>query len=108
MAKSLLEYAEWLTERNLRWPAAPAIESAKATPYVKPLTGIRAVTWNVYGTLLRITDGELLFQHPQAIRMEIALDKTIQEFNMWNSMTRKPGKPWEYLQQLYLNAVDEL
>lgn len=108
MAKSLLEYAEWLTERNLRWPAAPGIESAKATPYVKPLAGIRAVTWNVYGTLLRITDGELLFQHPQAIRMEIALDKTIQEFNMWNSMTRKPGKPWEYMQQKYLHAVDEL
>ncbi|HEY4262333.1 MAG TPA: HAD hydrolase-like protein [Schlesneria sp.] len=108
MAKSLLEYAEWLAERKLRWPAAPKIESAKATAYLKPLTGIRAITWNVYGTLLRITDGELLFQHPQAIRMEIALDKTIQEFNMWNSMTRKPGKPWEYMQQKYLNAVDEL
>lgn len=108
MAKSLFEYAEWLTERNLRWPAAPKVESAKATPYLKALSGIKAVTWNVYGTLLRITDGDLLFQHPQAIRMEIALDKTIQEFNMWNSMTRKPGKPFEYMQQKYLHAFDEL
>ncbi|MEI8380137.1 MAG: HAD family hydrolase [Planctomycetota bacterium] len=108
MAKSLLEYAEWLAERNLRWPAPPALETAKATPYIKPLTGIRAVTWNVYGTLLRIADGDLLFQHPQAIRMEIALDKTIQEFNMWNSMTRKPGKPWEYMQQKYLKVLEDL
>ena len=108
MAKSLLEYAEWLAERNLRWPAPPSVEPAKATAYIKPIAGIRAVTWNVYGTLLRIADGELLFQHPQAIRMEIALDKTIQEFNMWNSMTRKPGKPWEYMQQKYLNVLDEL
>ena len=108
MAKSLLEYAEWLAERNLRWPAAPKLESAKATPYLKPLSGIKAVTWNVYGTLLRISDGDLLFQHPQPIRMEIALDKTIQEFNMWNSMTRKPGKPWEYMQQKYLHVFDEL
>ena len=108
MAKSLFEYAEWLAERNLRWPAAPKVESAKATPYLKPLAEIKAVAWNVYGTLLRISDGDLLFQHPQAIRMEIALDKTIQEFNMWNSMTRKPGKPWEYMQLKYLHVWDEL
>ena len=108
MAKSLFEYAEWLAERNLRWPAPPMIESAKATPYTKPMTGIKAVTWNVYGTLLRISDGDLLFQHPQPIRMEIALDKTIQEFNMWNSMTRKPGKPWEYMQQKYLHVLEDL
>lgn len=108
MAKSLFEYADWLAERNLRWPAPPKLESAKATPYTKPLSGIKAVTWNVYGTLLRISDGDLLFQHPQAIRMEIALDKTIQEFNMWNSMTRKPGKPWEYMQQKYTNVLEDL
>ncbi len=108
MPKSLFEYADWLAERDLRWPAAPKAESAKATPYLKPITGIKAVTWNLYGTLLRIADGDLLFQHPQPVRMEIALDKTIQEFNMWNSMTRKPGKPWEYMQQKYLNVYDEL
>lgn len=108
MAKSLFEYAEWLAGRNLRWPAPPKLEPAKATPYLKPIAGIKAVTWNVYGTLLRISDGDLLFQHPQAIRMEVALEKTIQEFNMWNSMTRKPGKPWEYMQQKYLHVLDEL
>ena len=107
MAKTLLEYADWLIERKLLWPAAPQPEPAKAMPYLKPLPGIKAVTWNVYGTLLRIADGELLFQHPQAIRMEVALDKTIHEFNMWNSMTRKPGKPWEYMQQKYLHALEE-
>lgn len=108
MAKTLLEYADWLAEKKTRWPAPPKADPAKATPYLKPLTGIKAVSWNVYGTLLRISDGDLLFQHPQAIRMEVALDKTIHEFNMWNSMTRKPGKPWEYMQQKYLQALDEL
>lgn len=107
MAKTLLEYADWLTERQLRWPAPPKAEPAKATPYLKPLTAIKAVSWNVYGTLLRIADGELLFQHPQAIRMEVALDKTIQEFNMWNSMTRKMGQPWEYMLQKYVHALEE-
>ena len=39
--------------------------------------------------------------------MEIALDKTIKEFNMWNSMTRKPGKPAEGMIVRYTRALDE-
>jgi FMN phosphatase YigB (HAD superfamily) len=108
MAKSLAEYADWLAERKLLWPAAPKLESPHALPYAKPLAGIKAVAWDVYGTLLRIADGELLFQHPQTVRMEVALDKTLQEFALWHSMSRKPGAPWEYLQTLYLRAYDDL
>ena len=108
MPKSLAEYADWLSERNLRWPTAPRRDPVNAAAYVKPLSGIKAVAWDVYGTLLRITDGELLFQHPQQMRMEVALDKTVQEFKMWNSMSRKPGAPWEYMLQLYTRAYDDL
>ncbi|HUQ69250.1 MAG TPA: HAD family hydrolase, partial [Planctomycetaceae bacterium] len=79
-----------------------------ALPYARPLAGIKAVAWDVYGTLLRISDGELLFQHPQAVRMEVALDKTLQEFNLWHSMSRKPGAPWEYLQSMYTRSYDDL
>ena len=107
MARTLFEYAEWLEERNLLWPAAPKAAPAPATPFLRPLPGIRAVTWSIYGTLLTISDGELLHMHPQSIRMQVALDKTIHEFNMWNSMTRKPGAPWEYMLQKYKNAVEE-
>lgn len=107
MAKSLLEYADWLAERNLRWPAPPKVEPIKVTPSILPLEGIRAVTWEIYGTLLRITDGDLLFDHPQMIRMEIAAEKTIHEFNMWNSMTRRSGKPSDGLLPKYLNALHD-
>lgn len=108
MPLSLAEYAASLAERNLRWPAPPKQVPVQAAPYLKPLPGIKGVVWDVYGTLLRIADGELLFQHPQQMRMEIALDKTLQEFNLWNSMSRKPGAPWEYLLQLYNRAYDDL
>ena len=108
MPQSLAEYAEWLAGRKLIWPAAPPAVSVKATPYIRPLTGIRAVTWSVYGTLLRITDGELLHTHPQQLRMQVALEKTIQEFNMWNSMTRKPGAPWEYMLHQYQEIFSDL
>lgn len=107
MPKTLLEYSDWLAERELKWPAPPKAQPISATPSTKPLENIRAVTWSIYGTLLRITDGELLFIHPQAIRMDVAVEKTIHEFNMWNSMTRRPGKPSDGLLPKYLNAMDE-
>jgi FMN phosphatase YigB (HAD superfamily) len=107
MPKTLLEYADLLDERNLRWPAPPKVEIVNAAPSMKPLPGIRAVTWSLYGTLLRITDGELLFRHPQSIRMEVAIEKTIHEFNMWNSMTRRPGKPADLMLPKYINALED-
>lgn len=108
MPQSLAEYAAWLSERDLRWPAAPKRVPVQASPFLKPIPGIKGVAWDVYGTLLRIADGELLFQHPQQVRMEVALDKTLQEFNLWNSMSRKPGAPWEYLKQMYDRSYDDL
>ena len=107
MAKSLQEYAEWLDERDLPFPAPPNFESANATPYLKPMKGIRAVTWSIYGTLLRVSEGELSFVHPDAHQMQVALDKTVQEFNMWNSMHRTPIPPWEQLSERYKTAVDD-
>lgn len=101
MPKSLQEYSRWLSERDLRWPRVPDIVPVKATPTLKPLRGIRAVSWSVYGTLLRISDGELLYDHPQRFRMQIPLEKVIEEFNVWQSMSRKPGAPWEYFYRQY-------
>ena len=108
MAKSLSEYLDWLCGRSeLIWPRPPAPKPLKATPFLKPLPGIRAVVWSVYGTLLRIDGGRLYHVHPQQLRMQIALEKTIEEFRMWQSMSRKPGAPWEYMLQQYTRAVEE-
>lgn len=108
MAKSLTEYLEWLRERGeLIWPRPPAPKPLKATPFLKPLPGIRGVVWAVYGTLLRIDGGRLYHIHPQQLRMQIALEKTIEEFNMWHSMSRKPGAPWEYMLQQYSRLIEE-
>lgn len=109
MAKSLSEYIEWVEARpQLIWPKPPIPVPLDASPYLKPLPEIRAVTWCVYGTLLNIQGGRLYHVHPQAVRMQIALQKTIDEFNMWHSMTRKPGQPWETLLPQYTNFVEEL
>lgn len=105
MPLTLEQYATWLDTRGLPWPAAPKVEPAKARPHLPRLRGLKAILWNVYGTLLAIPFGELLFEHPQPMIMEVALDKTINEFKMWGSMSRKPGAPSEYMRHLYAQEL---
>src|SRR4051812_33639056 len=98
MPLTLEQYASYLdTRRDLSWPAPPTVERPKARPHLTRLPQVRAVLWNVYGTLLAIPGGELTFEHPTPFVMNVALDKTIQEFKMWASMSRKPGQPADYM-----------
>jgi FMN phosphatase YigB (HAD superfamily) len=107
MPLTLEQYATWLDGRGLPWPSAPAVKLPKARPCLVPLPDVRVVTWSTYGTLLNIAGGELMFEHPQKFIMDVALDKTLQEFKMWGSMSRKPGQPAEYLGLLYRNVLTE-
>jgi hypothetical protein len=107
MALTLSQYVTYLDNRGGTWPAPPEVEPPKAKPHLVRLPGVRAVTWNIYGTLLAIPGGDLLFQHPTPFIMEMALDKTIQEFKMWSSMSRKPGQPADYLREIYGNLLAE-
>src|SRR5262245_50228013 len=108
MPLTLEQYATWLDGRqDLPWPAAPVPERIRARPHVGKLPGVRAVLWNVYGTLLSIPFGEIIFEHPTPFVMTMALEKTITEFKMWQSMSRKPGAPSEYMGQIYRTLLDE-
>jgi FMN phosphatase YigB (HAD superfamily) len=101
MPLSLDQYAAALDARNLPWPAPPRVKRARARPHLRPLPEVRAVIWSIYGTLLVIKGGELYLEHPERLMMDLALDKTVQEFKMWAAMTRKPGLPADYLRQMY-------
>lgn len=102
MPLSLEQYAGYLdTRKDLSWPPPPEVEQPRVRPAVVHVLGVRAVLWNVYGTLINIWGGDLLFEHPQAFVMNLALERTIQEFKMWGSMSRKPGQPSEYMKQIY-------
>ncbi|MER3417230.1 MAG: HAD family hydrolase [Gemmataceae bacterium] len=109
MPLTLEQYADYLdTRSDLFWPAPPECEPPKAKPHLVRLPQVRIVLWNVYGTLLRISLGELVLEHPQEFVMSTALEKTAQEFRMWPAMTRRPGLPGEYLRLMYKNALAEL
>jgi FMN phosphatase YigB (HAD superfamily) len=107
MPLSLEQFVKSYDSRDLVWPAPPQVEPPKAKPHLKRLPGIRVVLWNVYGTLLNIFGGQLLFEHPEKFVMDIALDKIVQEFKMWGSMSRKPGQPSEYMGEIYHRVLTD-
>lgn len=107
MPLTLEQYADYLDTRDLPWPAAPPVQAVKARPHLARLPEVRVVAWNIYGTLLAISGGGLVFEHPQKFVMDVALDKTVQEFKMWGSMSRKPGQPAEYMGQIYEKVLSE-
>jgi FMN phosphatase YigB (HAD superfamily) len=107
MPLSLEQYAAYLDTRDLPWPAPPEVDRPKVKPHLVPLPAVRVVTWNVYGTLLAISGGDLVFEHPNDFVMTVALDKTVQEFKMWASMSRKPGQPADYMKVIYDQVLDE-
>jgi len=108
MPLSLDQYASYLDTRDLPWPVAPDADPPRAKPHAKPVSGVRAVLWTVYGTLLRISEGDLKFEVANDYIMEVALEKTIHEFKMWNSMSRKPGQPSAYMREIYQKGLAEL
>ncbi|HEV3203280.1 MAG TPA: HAD family hydrolase, partial [Gemmataceae bacterium] len=105
MPLTLEQYGLYLDTREIPWPTPPEVTPPKAKPHLVRLPNIRAVTWNVYGTLVAISGGHLFFEHPQTFVMDLALEKTIQEFKMWGSMTRKPGQPADYLRKIYSDLL---
>ncbi len=108
MPLTLEQYADaYLPARGLPWPAAPKIDPPKAKPHLTRFP-VKAVMWTAYGTLLAVPGGELQFEHPTEFVMDAALDKTIQEFKMWQSMSRKPGAPAAYMKELYSKALSIL
>ena len=106
MPLSLEQYVcDFLPGRDLPWPVMPRVESPKARPSLHKMP-VRAVLWNVYGTLLAIPTGELQFEAQIEFVTDAAFDKTVQEFKMWNSMSRKPGAPGAYMKELFKKAYE--
>ena len=108
MPLTLEQYVEKLDSRtDLPWPKAPPIDAPKAKPKLKEMP-VKAVFWTVYGTLVAVPHGELQFEHDKDFVTAAALEKVIKEFKMWQSMSRKPGAPSEYMRELFNKALTTL
>jgi hypothetical protein len=108
MPLTLEEYAEYLDKRgDLSWPAPPTIAPRKARPHLVGLPGIRGVVWSCYGVLVAISGGELVWLPQDKFVAELAFEKLVREFKLWQAMTRRPGNPAEHLRVMYQTALDE-
>lgn len=109
MPLTLEKYAELLDQRGEPRPAGPEpVAFANVKPHLPRLKTIRCVIYSGYGTLLLISGGELFFLNPDPIMRKIALDKTILEFKMWASMSRKPGEPAQYMATMFQQVWERL
>lgn len=108
MPLGLEQYAAMLDERGDPRPAGPVpLPFTRAKPHLPRMPEVRAVIFGGYGTLLWIDGGQLHFLNPDPTMRRIALDKTIQEFRMWQSMSRKPGEPAEYMAAMFQQVLDQ-
>jgi hypothetical protein len=107
MALSLLKYAEHLDSRDDPRPLGP---QAKPFPSVKPhlaVQPVKAVIYSGFGTLWLASEEPKLLPTDETMR-KIALEKTVSEFKMWASMSRKPGEPYEYMGAMLQTVADKL
>ena len=72
------------------------------------MRGVRCAIFTPYGSLVQLAGGSPELALDDASQMGIALRKTIDEFKMWASMSRKPGQPEEYMREVYMRALGEL
>ncbi len=109
MPLSLHEYAASLNKRSdFDWPEPPKLVDIAARPHLKHIEGIRAVMWNLYGTLLRISDGDLMQFHFKPSRMQPPLERTIAEFRMQSAIGGDPAAAAALLYQQYKRVFEHL
>lgn len=109
MPLTLEKYAEFLENRKDPAPFGPdPTPFPKVKPHFRPTPGIRAVIWGGYGSLMLVGGGELALLNPDPVMRKISLEKTIHEFKMWQSMSRKPGEPAEYMEHIFRQVHDSM
>ena len=91
MPLTLDQYATYLDSRALPWPAAPEPVALRAKPHLVRLPELRRALERLRNLALHQSGRGRSLEHPTAFIMDTALDKTIQEFKMWDSMLLKPG-----------------
>jgi FMN phosphatase YigB (HAD superfamily) len=108
MALTLEQYAELLDQRDEPRPAGPEpLPFHKAKPHLPVLPDVHCVVWSGYGALMLLAGDEPHLLNPDPVMQAIALDKTIQEFHMWASMTRKPTEPHKHMASMLQQVLDK-
>jgi putative hydrolase of the HAD superfamily len=103
MQVSVAEYAEWQSRRHLRrrtYPIVPANIKEK----LQRIENVGAVLWDVYGTLMAVSVGDLKDGREKEKLMLEAFRRTAREFGLLEF----PGnKPEERLMEMYVKEIEK-
>jgi putative hydrolase of the HAD superfamily len=109
---SLDDYAIYLDGSHWKTPVEPALTRARLPQFLPPLKGVRAVIWDVYGTLLYCRhDGESTRFLEERPEVSAAFARTVDYFRMWPAMSKsasRGGAPGEYLRNQFRTLAEEL
>jgi len=103
---SLLRDLQNINQRRTNLPPPP--QPAKIEIYSEHLENIRAVLWDVYGTLCGVDVGDLEKSMQNTDRLTIAAEETIAEFGLAQSfqLMFPQHSPAVALRDLYLRLID--
>jgi len=96
------EYAEHLSRKKVRRKKY-AIKPAGIPARLKKMKNVAAVLWDVYGTLLALSVGDLERALAQKDTMRTAFRRTIKEFGFGRFLD---GDPPDSLMQLYVREIE--
>ncbi|MBL7074208.1 HAD family hydrolase [candidate division KSB1 bacterium] len=106
MPLTLEEYAASLEDRiRPRLPHITPPEDIKAK--LTALPNMKAVLWDVYGTLMAVDTGDLGETLKLKHKLIQAFELTIQEFNLKDTLLKLTENPAEYLLNRYVRLIEE-
>lgn len=100
---SMEEYAEKQSRRRFR-RRKHRIAPARISVHLPKIAGIRAVLWDVYGTLLAVPAGDLEDTLAKKDTMLAAFRSAIREFGLGGFLD---GEPAETLRNLYVREIEK-
>jgi hypothetical protein len=109
MPGTLEDFGDFLQQRGDPCPLGPEPEPfERVKPQSPRFDGFKAVIGAGFGTSMLLSGGEPQLFNADPVMKKIALEKTIHEFKMWQSMSRKPGNPSDYMEVIVRRAHEAL
>ncbi len=103
MNQSIEEYAERQRKRRLRRKRYE-ITPARIAERIDRIDGVKAVLWDVYGTLMALSVGDLESALAKKETMRVAFRRTIREFGLGEFLD---GDAPETLMRLYIHEIEK-
>ena len=106
---SLEDYAVYLESTHWQPAINPVLTRARVPQRVEPLRGVKAVIWDVYGTLLYCHhEGESRRFLGDGPEVGLAFERTVEFFRMWPALSKSRLAPGEYVRRQFQELAGQV